>query len=138
MTKTVLGMVAHHRLSDRASNRALRVFNAVPPGREPAWVGRWRPDGRAAIAARHLLQIRDGLEHREEYGAPGSVPRMLWREPDAAASAAAFAAGAGAGAELGRRCPPARAAATASTPGASAIGSRAAAAIAGCPRTCSR
>jgi CubicO group peptidase (beta-lactamase class C family) len=92
MTKTVIGMLAHQLAAEGTLALDAPVIAQFPPSAAPAWVERWRADARARITVADLLHMRDGLANREEYGPLGSVPQMLWGEPDAAAFAAQAAA----------------------------------------------
>ena len=98
MTKTVTGMLVHTLAADKSTPGALangsplplaaNVVNAFPKDREPAWLAAWRADARKAIKVSDLLYMRDGLASTEDYQPWGSVPQMLWGQPDAAAFAA--------------------------------------------------
>ncbi len=89
MTKTVTGMLMHKLSAETGLPLGTPVVNAFPAGREPAWVADWRADSRKAIKVSDLLYMRDGLASTEDYQPWGSVPKMLWGKPDAAAFAAA-------------------------------------------------
>ncbi len=89
MTKTVTGMLMHKLSAEKGLPMNSPVVNAFPAGREPAWVADWRGDGRKTIKVSDLLYMRDGLASTEDYQPWGSVPKMLWGKPDAAAFAAA-------------------------------------------------
>jgi CubicO group peptidase (beta-lactamase class C family) len=89
MTKTVTGMLMHKLGDETKLPMNSPVVNAFPAGREPTWVAEWRGDGRKAIKVSDLLYMRDGLASTEDYQPWGSVPKMLWGKPDAAAFAAA-------------------------------------------------
>jgi len=88
MSKTVLGLIAHDLAARGALDLDARLVDAFPARGAPAWVERWRADARADVRVADLLHMRDGLAQREEYGALGSVPRMLWGGADVAAAAA--------------------------------------------------
>ena len=102
MTKTVTGMLVHKLaaeksttdpLADRPANSSplsldANVVDAFPRAREPAWLAAWRGDARKTIKVSDLLYMRDGLASTEDYQPWGSVPQMLWGQPDAAAFAA--------------------------------------------------
>jgi hypothetical protein len=97
MTKTVMAMLAHQL--DAEGRLALRapVVDAADGPRAPAWLDAWRADARARITVEDLLRMRDGLDHVEDYGAAGSVARMLYGHRDVAEYAAAAPAVAPAG-----------------------------------------
>lgn len=88
MTKTVVGMLAHQLAAEGRLKLDAPVVEQFDARRAPAWVADWRGDARARITVADLLHMRDGLASREEYGPLGSVPQMLWGEPDTAAFAA--------------------------------------------------
>ena len=88
MTKTVLGMLSWKLAHDTGLPLDTPVVDAFTKGREPAWVAAWRQDERKAIRVSDLLYMRDGLASVEDYDPWGSVPQMLWGEPDTAAYAA--------------------------------------------------
>lgn len=88
MTKTVTGMLVHKLEGETGLNLQAPVVSAFKSGREPAWVADWRKDARKDIKVMDLLYMRDGLKITEDYEPWGSVPHMLWGEPDAAAWAA--------------------------------------------------
>ena len=98
MAKTVTGMLVHTLAADKSTTNTLangsplplaaNVVNAFPKDREPAWLAAWRADARKAIKVSDLLYMRDGLASTEDYQPWGSVPQMLWGQPDAAAFAA--------------------------------------------------
>ncbi len=90
MTKTVNAMLVHKLAAEAGLPLDAAVVDAFPPGRTPAWVEPWRTDGRKAIKVSDLLYMRDGLDSVEDYNPWGSVPIMLWREPDVAAWAAHY------------------------------------------------
>ncbi len=89
MTKTVTGMLTHKLSAEKGLPMSSPVVNAFPVGREPVWVAQWRLDDRKGIKVSDLLYMRDGLASTEDYQPWGSVPKMLWGKPDAAAFAAA-------------------------------------------------
>ncbi len=89
MTKTVTGMLMHKLSAEKGLPMNSPVVNAFPAGREPAWVADWRGDARKTIKVSDLLYMLDGLASTEDYQPWGSVPKMLWGKPDAAAFAAA-------------------------------------------------
>jgi Beta-lactamase len=104
MAKTVTGMLVQTLAPDPvtadkpapgvpSSDARLRldanVVEAFPPGREPAWLAAWRNDTRKGIKVSDLLYMRDGLASTEDYQPWGSVPQMLWGQPNASAFAAA-------------------------------------------------
>ena len=89
MTKTVTGMLMHKLSAEKGLPMNSPVVNAFPAGREPAWVADWRGDSRKTIKVSDLLYMRDGLASTEDYQPWGSVPKMLWGKPDAAAFSAA-------------------------------------------------
>jgi CubicO group peptidase (beta-lactamase class C family) len=89
MTKTVTGMLMHKLSAETGLPLGTPVVNAFPAGREPTWVADWRGDARKGIKVSDLLYMRDGLASTEDYQPWGSVPKMLWGKPDAAAFAAA-------------------------------------------------
>ena len=88
MTKTVTGMLMHKLSSETKLPMNSPVVNVFPAGREPAWVAQWRGDARKEIKVSDLLYMRDGLASTEDYQPWGSVPKMLWGKPDAAAFSA--------------------------------------------------
>jgi CubicO group peptidase (beta-lactamase class C family) len=88
MTKTVLGMLTHKIAAERGLALDRPVVEAFLPGREPAWVARWRADARRAITVQDLLWMRDGLANVEDYAPWGAVPRLLWGGKDVADQAA--------------------------------------------------
>ena len=98
MTKTVTGMLVHTLAADKSTPGALangsplplnaNVVDAFPKAREPVWLAAWRGDARKTIKVSDLLYMRDGLASTEDYQPWGSVPQMLWGQPDAAAFAA--------------------------------------------------
>ncbi len=88
MTKTVTGMLTHKLAAEAGLPLDASVVDAFPAGREPAWVADWRQDARRSIKVSDLLYMRDGLAMTEDYEPWGSVPRMLWGTPNAAAWAA--------------------------------------------------
>ncbi len=88
MTKSIVGMLTHKLAAEAGLPLDAPVVDAFPAGREPAWVADWRKDGRKDIKVNDLLYMRDGLASVEDYNPWGSVPIMLWRESDAAATAA--------------------------------------------------
>lgn len=88
MTKTVTGMLMDKLSVETAFNLETRVVDAFPAAREPVWLGAWRADARKAIKVSDLMYMRDGLASTEDYQPWGSVPKMLWGRPDAAAFAA--------------------------------------------------
>lgn len=88
MTKTITGMLTHQLAAEAGLPLDAAVVDAFPPGREPAWVTAWRKDARRGIKVSDLLYMRDGLASTEDYQPWGSVPHMLWGEPDTAAWAA--------------------------------------------------
>jgi CubicO group peptidase (beta-lactamase class C family) len=90
MTKSVVAMLTHKLAGESGLPLDAPVVSAFPVGREPAWVAGWRKDGRKDIKVMDLLYMRDGLASEEDYNPWGSVPIMLWREPDAAAWAAHY------------------------------------------------
>ena len=92
MTKTITGMLTHQLVADRGLPLDARVVDAFAAGRAPAWVAAWRKDARKSIKVSDLLYMRDGLASTEDYQPWGSVPHMLWAEPDMAAWAAGHAA----------------------------------------------
>lgn len=98
MTKTVTGMLAYKRAAQTGLPLDTAVVDAFLPGRAPAWVADWRQDARKGITVLDLLHMRDGLATTEDYQPWGSVPHMLWGEPDAAAWAAHHTAEAAPGA----------------------------------------
>ena len=89
MTKTVTGMLMHKLSNDTQLPMNSLVVNTFATGREPGWVAQWRADDRKTIRVSDLLYMRDGLANTEDYQPWGSVPRMLWGKPDAAAFSAA-------------------------------------------------
>lgn len=89
MTKTVTGMLLHKLAAETNLSLDSAVVDAFPPAREPAWVAAWRKDGRKNIKVSDLLYMRDGLASTEDYEPWGSVPNMLWGQPN---NVAAFAA----------------------------------------------
>lgn len=97
MTKTITGMLAHKLESEAGLNMEAPVVDVFPKGREPAWVVDWRKDARKTIKVSDLLYMRDGLAMTEDYDPWGSVPHMLWSEPDMPAWAANHPAEAPAG-----------------------------------------
>ena len=97
MAKTVTGMLVHKLAAEAGLPLEAPVVEAFPQGREPAWVASWRGDARKAIKVSDLLYMRDGLANTEDYNPWGSVPHMLWGEPDMPAWAAKHAADAPAG-----------------------------------------
>ena len=98
MAKTVTGMLVHKLAADKPATDTLvngsplpldaNVVDAFPKSREPAWLAAWRNDARKTIKVSDLLYMRDGLTSTEDYQPWGSVPQMLWGQPDAAAFAA--------------------------------------------------
>ena len=92
MTKTVAGMLAYKIAVDTGLALDTPVVDAFGPRGAPAWVPQWRQDTRASIRVADLFAMRDGLANTEDYDPWGSVPRMLWGQPDAAAYAARAAA----------------------------------------------
>jgi CubicO group peptidase (beta-lactamase class C family) len=88
MSKTVNGMLMHKLSVDTQLSLDSAVVDAFSPAREPAWVASWRKDERRNIKVSDLLYMRDGLASTEDYDPWGSVPRMLWGQPDVAAFAA--------------------------------------------------
>ena len=100
MTKTVTGMLMHKLAADTHLSLDSPVVDAFPPAREPAWVAPWRTDGRKRIKVSDLLYMRDGLASSEDYQPWGSVPHMLWGQPN---NVAAFAAASAAQAPPGAR-----------------------------------
>jgi len=92
MTKTITGMLTLQLAADKGLPLDERVVDAFADGRAPAWVAAWRKDARKNIKVADLLYMRDGLATTEDYQPWGSVPHMLWAEPDAAAWAAGHAA----------------------------------------------
>ena len=99
MTKTVLGMLSYKIAAQTGLPWDTPVVDAFGQQREPAWVGDWRQNERRGIKVSDLLYMRDGMANTEDYDPWGSVPRMLWGNPDAAA----FAAAAGPEAPAGQR-----------------------------------
>ena len=89
MTKTVTGMLVHKLSTETQLPMNSPVVNAFAAGREPGWVAQWRGDERKTIKVSDLLYMRDGLANTEDYQPWGSVPKMLWGKPDAAAFSAA-------------------------------------------------
>ena len=89
MTKTITGMLMHKLSTETGLPLGTPVVNAFPAGREPVWVAQWRLDDRKGIKVSDLLYMRDGLASTEDYQPWGSVPKMLWGKPDAAAFSAA-------------------------------------------------
>jgi CubicO group peptidase (beta-lactamase class C family) len=89
MTKTVNAMLAYKRAAESGLALETPVVDAFVPGRAPAWTAAWRADTRRDIKVSDLLYMRDGLANVEDYNPWGTVPEMLWGEPDAAAYAAA-------------------------------------------------
>jgi len=89
MTKTVIGMLLHKLAAETNLSLDSAVVDAFPSAREPAWVAAWRKDGRKNIKVSDLLYMRDGLASTEDYDPWGSVPNMLWGQPN---NVAAFAA----------------------------------------------
>ncbi|MFN9774416.1 MAG: serine hydrolase domain-containing protein, partial [Burkholderiales bacterium] len=89
MTKTLVAMLADRMAADGRLDLAAPVVVAAAGPREPAWLAAWRTDARARITVEDLLRMRDGLDHVEDYGAGGSVARMLYGQRDVAAFAAA-------------------------------------------------
>lgn len=88
MTKTVTAMLAHKVAAEKDIDLNAQVVDSFPKGREPAWVDAWRADERSYIRISDLLFMRDGLDNTEDYRPWGSVPQMLYGEPDMAAWAA--------------------------------------------------
>jgi CubicO group peptidase (beta-lactamase class C family) len=88
MSKTVNGMLMHKLSVDTQLSLDAAVVDAFSPAREPAWLASWRKDERKNIKVSDLLYMRDGLASTEDYDPWGSVPRMLWGQPDVAAFAA--------------------------------------------------
>jgi CubicO group peptidase (beta-lactamase class C family) len=88
MSKTVNGMLMHKLSVDTQLSLGSAVVDAFSPAREPSWVASWRMDERRNIKVSDLLYMRDGLASTEDYDPWGSVPRMLWGQPDVAAFAA--------------------------------------------------
>ena len=97
MTKTLVAMLADRMAADGRLDLAAPVVVAAAGPREPAWLAAWRTDARARITVEDLLRMRDGLDHVEDYGAGGSVARMLYGQRDVAAFAAAAPVSASAG-----------------------------------------
>jgi CubicO group peptidase (beta-lactamase class C family) len=89
MTKTVNAMLAYKRAAESGLALETPVVDAFAPGRAPAWAAAWRTDTRRDIKVSDLFYMRDGLANVEDYNPWGTVPEMLWGEPDAAAYAAA-------------------------------------------------
>lgn len=89
MAKTVTGMLMHKLAAETHLSLESAVVDAFPQAREPAWVAAWRTDGRKRIKLSDLLYMRDGLASTEDYEPWGSVPHMLWAQPNVAAFAAA-------------------------------------------------
>jgi len=89
MAKTVNGMLMHKLAADTHLSLDSAVVDAFPQAREPAWVAAWRTDERQRIKVSDLLYMRDGLASTEDYDPWGSVPNMLWGQPNVAAFAAA-------------------------------------------------
>ncbi len=100
MTKTVTGMLLHKLAEDTQLSLDTHVVDAFPQAREPAWVAAWRKDARKSIKLSDLLYMRDGLASTEDYDPWGSVPNMLWGQPN---NVAAFAAASPAEAAPGTR-----------------------------------
>lgn len=92
MTKTVAGMLTYKLMADKGPPLDAAVVDAFASGRAPAWVADWKKDARQRIRVSDLLFMRDGLASTEDYAPWGSVPHMLWGEPDTAAWAAAHPA----------------------------------------------
>jgi CubicO group peptidase (beta-lactamase class C family) len=88
MTKTVTGMLTYKLAAQTGLPLDAAVVDAFLPGRAPVWVADWRQDARKGITVSDLLYMRDGLASTEDYAPWGSVPHMLWGEPDTAAWAA--------------------------------------------------
>ena len=88
MAKTVLGMLSYKLAAQTGLSFNTPVVDAFAKAREPAWAAAWRADARKDIKVSDLLYMRDGLASTEDYDPWGSVPRMLWGAPDAAAFAA--------------------------------------------------
>jgi hypothetical protein len=97
MTKSITGMLVHKLEAQAGLPMDAAVVDAFPSGREPAWVADWRNDARKTIKVSDLLYMRDGLGMTEDYDPWGSVPHMLWSEPDMPAWAANHPAEAPAG-----------------------------------------
>ena len=97
MAKTVTGMLMYKLAADTHLSLDSAVVDAFSRAREPAWVAAWRTDGRKNIKVSDLLYMRDGLASTEDYEPWGSVPNMLWGQPNVAAFAAASPAQAAAG-----------------------------------------
>ena len=89
MTKTITGMLMHKLSDETQLSMDSSVVEAFPAEYPPAWVTQWRADDRKTIKVSDLLYMRDGLANTEDYQPWGSVPKMLWGKPDAAAFAAA-------------------------------------------------
>ncbi|MEI8028626.1 MAG: serine hydrolase [Comamonadaceae bacterium] len=98
MSKTVNGMLMHKLSVDTQLSLDSAVVDAFSPAREPAWLASWRKDERKNIKVSDLMYMRDGLASTEDYDPWGSVPKMLWGQPDVAAFAAQSAAQAAPGA----------------------------------------
>ncbi|MGB8020770.1 MAG: serine hydrolase [Candidatus Nanopelagicales bacterium] len=88
MAKTVTAMLTHKVAAEKGIDLDAAVIDSFPKGREPAWVDAWRTDERSHIRISDLLYMRDGLDNTEDYQPWGSVPQMLYGEPDMAAWAA--------------------------------------------------
>ena len=89
MTKTITGMLMHKLSEETKLPMNSSVVDAFPAEYPPAWVTEWRAGDRKTIKVSDLLYMRDGLANTEDYQPWGSVPKMLWGKPDAAAFAAA-------------------------------------------------
>ncbi|MEP6969063.1 MAG: serine hydrolase, partial [Betaproteobacteria bacterium] len=91
MAKTVLGMLTYKLAHDTGMAFEQPVVDAIAGPRAPGWRVPWLADARRNIRVSDLLFMRDGLDSQEDYQPWGSIPRMLWGAPDAAAFAAAIA-----------------------------------------------
>lgn len=89
MSKTVTAMLLHKLAAETHLSFDSALVDAFPHAREPAWVAAWRKDERQLIKLADLLYMRDGLASTEDYQPWGSVPNMLWGQPN---NVAAFAA----------------------------------------------
>ncbi len=89
MAKTLLSVLAWDYFSRAGIDLDTPVHEVIKRVPRPNWVGGWAGDGRAGATLRHLLMMRDGLNHVESYQPWSEVPRMLWSIPDIAAFAGA-------------------------------------------------
>ncbi len=87
MAKSLLSVLTWNYFADHDAKLDLPVAQVIQRVPRPNWVGRWAGDERAGITVRHLLMMRDGLDHLDSYQPWSEVPRMLWSVPDIAAFA---------------------------------------------------